>query len=81
MVTLTEALEDSITLDATNSAHADDVAEVISRSILFDGWLAFVDGSKVTAPAVHSAAAKVMLDTLDVEFSHMSGMNSVWKVS
>ncbi len=73
-----EALADSIVLDENNPAHADDVAQVIKDSSV-RGDLAIVNGLGISAPAVHSAAAKVMLDSFDVEFVKMQGAHSVWR--
>ena len=77
-VTILDALHASAVLDESNAAHAADVAGVMSRSVL-RGDLAIVDGSLISGPAIASAAAKVMLDTLEVEFSHLLGPHSVWR--
>ena len=70
-VTILDALHASAVLDESNPAHAADVAEVMSRSAL-RGDVAIIDGS-LSGPAIASAAAKVLLDTLEVEFSHLLG--------
>ena len=77
-VTILDSLRASAVLDESNPAHAADVAEVMSRSAL-RGDLAIVDGSLIGGPAIASAAAKVLLDTLEVEFSHLLGSHSVWR--
>lgn len=77
-VTVTQALEASAVLDANNEAHEADVNQVIASSTVRDGSTAIVDGSQLQAPAVHSAAAKVLLNSLDVEFVKTMGSHTVW---
>lgn len=79
-VTVSESLEDSIILSADNPAHAADVRKTIERSTYREGsGRAIVDGTYSSAPAIHSAAAKVILGTLDVEFYGTLGVNTVWQ--
>ena len=77
-VSIPDALRSSAVLDESNAAHAADVQAVMSRSAL-RGDLAIVDGSLIGGPTIASAVAKVMLNTLEVEFSHLVGAHSVWR--
>lgn len=79
-ITVRDALAASIVLDADNAAHAEDVRRVMSRSA-HRGDVVIVDGSQGDGPAVASTVAKVMLDTLDVEFVRSVGDHSVWRAA
>lgn len=78
--TVIDALNDSVVLHAENEAHVADVQTVISRSVL-RGEVAIIDSTFSDSPALHSTAAKVMLGTSGVEFSHLIGNHSVWRRS
>ena len=80
MVTILEALEDSAVLHADNPAHVDLVTRVISYSAARTDRV-IVDGNYTPSPAAHSAAAKVILNTLDVDFVGITGNHTIWKRS
>lgn len=76
-VTVEAALEQSLTLDASNTGHAYIVDRIIDRSAI-RGDIAIVDGSLSTAPDTHKVVARVMLGTMGVDFVGLTGNHSRW---
>lgn len=76
-VTVEQALTASLTLDAGNAGHAYILNRIMVRSAV-RGDVVIVDGSLSTAPDTHKAVARVMLDSLGVEFLGMTGDHSRW---